>query len=200
MNITQRSPLIIGVGLALLQLFTRGHHFASIEALPSASWAVFFLAGFYCRKNVYFLVLLAEVALLDFWAITFNNVSSFCVSPAYGLLVFAYGALWFGGKQFRRHFQSVKATQWQTLISLVFFVVVSALICDLISSGGFYFFSGRFTEPTLAEFFQRLATYFPKYLSSMALYIVFATLVHIIVGMGQQLISRNSNTPNQSAK
>ena len=44
MNLTPRTQLLIGLALALLMAMTRGQHFATLN-LPSASWAVFFLAG-----------------------------------------------------------------------------------------------------------------------------------------------------------
>src|SRR5690554_3136356 len=40
-------PIVLG--LAVLMAATRSHHFASVTHLPDASWAVFFLAGFYLR-------------------------------------------------------------------------------------------------------------------------------------------------------
>ena len=44
MNLSTRNQLLIGLALAVLMAITRGHHFATVN-LPSASWAVFFLAG-----------------------------------------------------------------------------------------------------------------------------------------------------------
>ena len=49
MNLSIRNQLAIGVGLVLLMTLTREYHFASIHSLPGASWAIFFLAGFYLR-------------------------------------------------------------------------------------------------------------------------------------------------------
>jgi hypothetical protein len=46
----QKTQLLLSMALLTLLLATRGHHFASAFSLPSASWAVFFLAGFYLTK------------------------------------------------------------------------------------------------------------------------------------------------------
>ncbi|HNI65868.1 MAG TPA: hypothetical protein PLK97_09005, partial [Pseudomonadales bacterium] len=51
---------LIGLTLALLMAATRSQHFASLETLPSASWAVFFLAGLYLTPRWAVVGLLAE--------------------------------------------------------------------------------------------------------------------------------------------
>jgi hypothetical protein len=48
----------------------------------------------------------------------------------------------------------------------------------LLSSGAFFFFSGRFAEPTLAEFGARLVRYFPLALEGVALYLAAAVIVY----------------------
>ena len=52
---------------------------------------------------------------------------------------------------------------------------------ELFSSGGFYFFSGRF-EPNLAEFGARIARYFPSSLATLAFYVAVAAIVHAAFG------------------
>ena len=60
-----------------------------------------------------------------------------------------------------------------------------AAVCELFSSGGSYFFSGRSAEPTLAEFAGRLVTYFPRYLQSLAFYVGIAAVVHAPFGLAR---------------
>ncbi|MDP3679168.1 MAG: hypothetical protein Q8R23_08815, partial [Methylotenera sp.] len=96
------TQIIIGAVLAGLVIATRGHHFASINALPSASLAVFFLAGLYLRPTWMFPALLALCAGLDFSAITYGGVSNFCVTPAYAFLLPAYGVMWLAGRWFAK--------------------------------------------------------------------------------------------------
>jgi len=90
MNTPQRSQWMIGAFLVLLMAVTRGHHFASIEHLPSASWAVYFLAGIYLKPLWSFPLLSVEAFLLGFAEFTFGGVSSFCVTPTYIWLVPSY--------------------------------------------------------------------------------------------------------------
>lgn len=174
LQLSSRAQLGLGLGLALLMLATRGHHFASLENLPSASWSVFFLAGFYLRSKWAFPALMAEAVLLDFIAVGFQGVSDFCVSAAYPMLLPAYGSLWLGGLWFARRYRP----QLSSLLPLSLAVLAASGACELISSGSFYFFSGRFADPTLAEFGLRLLRYGPLSLESMAFYIGIAALLH----------------------
>jgi hypothetical protein len=87
LTLSKTNQIIIGVVLVALIIMTRGHHFASINALPSASVAAFFLAGVYLRPMWVLPALVTLCAGLDFAAITYGNTSSFCVTPAYGFLV-----------------------------------------------------------------------------------------------------------------
>ncbi len=43
--LSKQTQIVIGLVLVLLMAVTRGHHFATLNHLPGASWAVFFLAG-----------------------------------------------------------------------------------------------------------------------------------------------------------
>jgi hypothetical protein len=175
MNLDKRHQLWIGLALVALLALTRGHHFASIENLPSASWAVFFLAGFYLRSAWAFALLLGEAVLLDYAAITFGGVSSFCVTPAYGFLLPAYGSLWLAGRRFAARY----ALAWSALLPFAAAFMMGAVASELFSSGGFYFFGGRYVDPTLAEFGSRLVQYFPRMLSSFAFWVATATVVHL---------------------
>ncbi|MBA3584515.1 MAG: hypothetical protein H0W36_08315, partial [Gemmatimonadetes bacterium] len=146
-TIAPRSALAIGLSLALLMAATRSHHFATTLHLPDASWATFFLAGFYLRPLWVFPALIALAGMSDYVAIAWFGVSDFCASPAYGFLLPAYGALWLAGRWYAgRHRFALS-----TLIPLAGSVVIGAAVCELISSGGFYFFSGRFAETSLVE-------------------------------------------------
>ena len=171
-----RSQLAIGLTLALLLAATRSHHFATALHLPDASWAVFFLAGFYLRTVWMFPALIALAGVSDYVTIAWFGVSDFCVSPAYGLLLPAYGALWLAGRWYAgRHRFALS-----TLIPLAGSVVIGAALCEIISSGGFYFFSGRFAETSLVELGLRLAKYFPPSMESLALWMGIAIVAHIV--------------------
>lgn len=173
-KLAPRYQLLVGLALAALLAMTRGQHFASVN-LPSASWAVFFLAGVFVRPKWMFPALFLEASLLDFAAIQWAGVSDWCMSPAYWMLVPAYGSLWLGGRLYARWHRD----QFSSLATLALCVMVGAFVCYLFSGGGFLYFSGRYPEPSLMLLVDRIATYYPHYLSSLALYVGVAALLFI---------------------
>jgi len=164
----------VGLVLGALLIATREYHFATLDLLPSASWSAFFLAGIFLSPIWVFPALFVAAALLDLWAVTWGGVSSFCISPAYALLIPAYGALWSAG----RLYVAAYRPRWSNVAVLGAYLLVGAVVCDLLSSGGFYFLSGRFQHPALATFGARFVTYFPPYLESLLFYVGIAAGTH----------------------
>ncbi len=185
LTLSTRSQAGIGIALVSLMIITRGHHFASLQNLPDASWAIFFLAGMYLRSAWPLLGFFALSWWLDFAAYTWGGTSGFCLTPAYIFLLPAYSALWFAGRWYANQHQFA----WRTLMPLSLSILVGLSLCELFSSGGFYFFSGRFEETTLVEFGSRLVKFFPMYIESFLFYIGIATVVHttfVLIPSNQQ--------------
>ncbi|MDP2266542.1 MAG: hypothetical protein Q8J70_08345 [Thiobacillus sp.] len=175
LNLTARQQIAISLVLVLMMLFTRSHHWASIHSLPDASWAIFFLLGVYVRALWVVPALIAASVVIDYVAITWGGVSDFCVSPAYWLLIPAYLVLFAGGRFYARGHR-LSLLGLARLIGIALAVVV---VAELLTSGGFYFYSGRFAEPTLAGFVPRFEKYFPRMLGTFALYLGVAATVHV---------------------
>lgn len=190
LTLSNRHQLFIAIALTLLMVTTRGHHFASLEHLPEASWALFFLAGLYLRPAWVFAALLALAALLDYAAITWGGVSSFCISPAYAMLLPAYGALWLAGRWYARHY----SFEWRTVMPLSLAVLIGTTTCEVISSGSFYFFSGRFADTTLMEFGARLIKYFPHSIQSVLFYIAIAAVTHIVFVLTRNAAAKHNTS------
>ena len=175
LNLSARQQIAISLVLVLMMLLTRSHHWASIHSLPDASWAIFFLLGVYVRALWVVPALIAASVVIDYVAITWGGVSDFCVSPAYWLLIPAYVVLFAGGRFYARgHRLSLLG-----LARLVGVALAVVVVAELLTSGGFYFFSGRFAEPTLAGFVPRFEQYFPRMLGTFALYLGAAAAVHV---------------------
>ena len=189
MNLSVRNQLIIGAGLVLLMILTREYHFSSLHSLPGASWAVFFLAGFYLRAIWPLAGLFILTWALDFSAYTWGGASSFCLTSSYVFLLPAYSALWYAGSWYARRYQF----EWQTLLPLSLSLMTGAAVCELFSSGGFYFFSGRFEETTLIEFGQRLVQYFPHYMGSLVFYIGIVVIIHTMFTFAQDSFKAHGN-------
>lgn len=172
--LSARARWIAGAVLVVVMLGTRSHHFLTPLHLPDASWAVFFLAGVLLGGLVPLAGLLALAGAVDYLAIQFGGVSAFCVSAAYAALIGAYGALYLaGGAYARLHRRSI-----HTALPFVGLALVGTAVCEIISSGSFYFLSGRFADPSLATFGERLVRYFPYALEGMALYLGAAVIAY----------------------
>ena len=167
--------VLVGLGLAMLMLLTRGQHATAIGFLPDASWAVFFLVGVYLRPAWALPAFMAGAFLLDLVAVTWVGVSGFCISPAYVFLVPAHAALWAAGRWYAGHHSFRVAT----LLPLAAAVFGAAVAAELLASGSFYLFSGRFEDLSLAELISRLLRYFPSSLEALAFYTGIAALVHV---------------------
>ncbi|OIQ86830.1 hypothetical protein GALL_312980 [mine drainage metagenome] len=181
MTTDNRKQLGIGATLALMIFATHGHHFGTALHLPPATWAVFFLAGFYVRRAWVFAALLAEVVAIDYFAISVGGVSNHCISPAYGFMLPAYGSLWLMG----RWLASRYSFSLSALPALAASLVAGSLLAEIFSSGGFYFFSGRFADASLAGFGPLLLQYFPQSLASFAFWMGTALAVHVALTMVQ---------------
>ncbi len=183
--LSKRNAVILAVALSILMWLTRDHHVATLTHLPDASWAIFFLLGFYFRQRMMLPVFLAQAALADYVAITQFGVDDYCVTAAYPFLIPAYFSLWMAGRWYAAHHQF----HARSLPLFATAVATGAAACELISSGSFYFLGGRFADTSLTEFASRLAQYFPGNLANVALYLGVAALIHVLITNAQHSAS-----------
>ncbi len=164
--------------LALVMLATRINHFG---ALPDASWAVFFIAGFYLRGSARwaFPLLMAFAVLIDFVVITSQGISfwsHYCVSPAYWFLLPSYAALWAGGSLLRSRYAGLHARDLGLLVASA---VVATSVCYLISNGSFYWISASVPLRSFAGWMENLGDWYLPYLRTTLMYVGAATVLHV---------------------
>lgn len=148
--------------LALVMLVTRTHSLSNVMHLPDTSLASFFVLGFLVRRPAAFAGLFGLGLAIDLTVINVLGGSDFCFTPAYWMLVPAYGVMWLAGR-----FAATRlGAQAKQIPATLLLVAVATLTSELFSSGGFYFLGGRFPDPTLTEFLPRLARYFPATLTA----------------------------------
>lgn len=186
-TLSRYGTVVLAGALSVLMWVTRGNHIVSPTHLPDASWAIFFLLGFYFRERLLLPLFLAQAAIIDYVAISHFGTSSYCVTPAYVFLAPAYAALWFAGRWSARHFE-VAARNLPRFATAAF---VGALACEIISSGSFYFLGGRFADTSVGEFGARLVAYFPGDLGGVALYLGVAALIHLALTGGRHAASHS---------
>jgi len=182
----------IFVILALVMTATRVNHFA---ALPDASWAVFFVAGFYLRGAARwaFPLLIALAVLIDFFVITSQGIdfwSHYCVSAAYWFLLPAYFALWLGGSLLRRLYAGL-GVRTLGLLAVLLFAAVS--VCYLISNGSYYWLSDGWLTPgkvrSFAGWTENLGDWYLPYLRTSAIYVGIAAALHVVVAIAVRSMS-----------
>lgn len=188
LTLSTRHQIAIGLLLAVFMTLTRSHHFATLHNLADASWAVFFLAGIYLRSAWPLPGFFALSWGLDVAATTWGDVSDFCMTPAYIFLLPAYASLWLAGRWYAKRHQFA----WRTVIPLSISIMAGLTLCELFSGGGFYFFSGRIAETSVAEFGEQLLKYFPLYIETFVFYLGIAVAVHaLLMLIAQQFNPRN---------
>lgn len=168
--------------LALLMLATRPQPFDQYFHLPDTAWASFFVMGYALRARWAFPALFALGFAIDVVAIYGLGVSDFCFTLAYWMLLPSYGTMWLAGRFAARHL----APRLSSLPAFAALISASAFVAHLFSSGGFYFLGGRFAEPTLAEFWPRVQTYFPGNLLAVLIWTGIAALAFGLWRMTQR--------------
>ncbi len=172
MTFSKNSQFILLGFLGLLMFLTRGQHFAVLNTLPSASLAIFFILGFYIPRIIWFSVFVVIAFAIDFYSVTWGNISNFCVSPAYPFLIPSYLSLWLAGRIYKKFYRF----SFQTLPILLASTVSGVVISQFFSSGSFYFLSGRFQETSWSTFLERLSIYTPTSLNNTLFYLSIAAV------------------------
>ncbi len=162
-----RDQWAVGMGLVALMVATRGQHFASVDALPSASWAIFFLAGALLRPLWTLPAFFVLSSALDLGSYAAGTITDWCLSPAYWALALAYASLWLGGRAYR----DLHRDGMRDVPRLALALLASGSVAYLFSKGGYWFFSGRYPDPTLQGFIARIPAYYPRALGTLAGYV-----------------------------
>lgn len=174
-NLTAIQRLWALMGFALLMLATRFHHFGSVNFLPDASLAVFFLAGFYLTRatphdsqskfawydcdGVYFSALVLLAGLIDYLAINFGGVSDWCVSVAYLFLIPTYAVMYLGGRS-SFHFKQLSVND---LSKIAVLLSMAVLLAFFISNASFFWFSDRYVDMDVYSYSLRVLPYLIPY-------------------------------------
>jgi hypothetical protein len=182
MSLSNPQRLGIGLLLAAVMLLTRVNHFG---ILPDASWAVFFLGGYYLRPQSRWAFPLGMVlAVLVDWQVISASGQSFwahyCVSVAYWFLVPSYLAMWLGGSVLAK---LQRGAGWNALAWLVPVFVVATSACFVLSNGSFYWLSDVVANPTLAGWGKNLGDWYLPYLFTAGMYVSAAAVLHVVVAL-----------------
>lgn len=177
-TLTSATQRFIGLGLMAFMLATRFHHFGDTLHLPDASWAIFFIAGFYLPAGWLAGLMLLAIGI-DAAAVGWLGVSGYCLTPAYAALQLAHAALWLGGRSLRGQ----ASEDWRGLARFALTAGGAVLAAFIVSNTSFYWLGGQIAEPGLAEFGEQFMRYLPAYFGVNALYLGVAALLHTLLGL-----------------
>jgi hypothetical protein len=154
--------------LALWMLLTRLPDASQWLHLRDASMAVFFIGGLLLRSPLAFAGFIALAFGIDAVVFARTDMLHLCLSPAYGFLIPAYGALWFSGRWL------APRTRGDARGGVLAAAAggVAASLSFLISNGSFYLLSGLFGELSLAGFAAQFARYAPGFVLTGSAWIV----------------------------
>lgn len=185
---TPARRLGILVALMLVMAATRIHLSLLHHSVLDASWAVFFLGGFWLAGRGsragavwMFALLMAEAVLLDYLVISQQGIdfwSHYCVSIAYWFLLPSYLSLWLGGSWLARHTSGLGLG---TLGFAVATLLVSVTACYVISNGSFYWLSHSVPAPrSFAAWWENLQDWYLPFLQTTAMYVGLGAIVHVL--------------------
>ncbi|MGY1459691.1 hypothetical protein ACW5F0_13780 [Luteimonas sp. A534] len=197
MNTNLQRAIVLSL-LVLLMAATRSHVFTHFTPVPDATWAAFFIGGFYLRAwaRWAFPALMALAVVIDYIVISgqgLNFFAHYCVSPGYWMLVPAHAGMWAGGHWLRsRH----DGADFRALARLAGVLVLATAACHLFAQGGFYWLSPAVAEPTFAGWAANYGHWFAPYLGATAMFVAAAALAQVV----SESVARNAGPARQRGK
>ncbi len=178
--------------LALIMAATRSGHSGTPWVPPDASWAVFFVGGFYLTREWRWALaaLLIEAVAIDYAAIRYAGVSNYCMTVAYWFIVPAYSLLWVGGAWLRRGYLRAPIDLARLLLSLALCVT----LCFLLTQGSFYWLGGRVGQASLAGWWSNFTRWYGHFLTVSGAYVALAALIELAV----QAIDSDASVPGET--
>lgn len=165
--------------LSFLMLATRTHHFSSFNHLPSASIAIFFLAGMYLRNIKAFWFFYILTLTIDLASSYYRGQFGDCITTSYPALVLSYGVMFTVGYYTRPNWQQ---SDWHiNIIKVALALFIASSIAFFISNGSYYALSGKFPELSWAEYATRVDKYFFKSISNPIFYVTSAMVIDFTI-------------------
>ena len=181
MNTHLQRAIVLSL-LVLLMAATRSHVFSHFTPVPDASWAVFFIGGFYLRSWARWALpgLMALAVLIDYLVISGQGMDFFahyCVSPGYWMLLVAHAVMWAGGHWLRGRYTGASLG---ALARTAAVLVPATALCHLFAQGGFNWLSPAVAEPTVAGWAANYGHWFPSYLAATAMFVAVAAIAQAV--------------------
>ena len=171
--------ITIFVVLTFLMLATRTHHFVSLTQLPSASIAVFFLAGMYLRDSKVFWVFYFLSVTIDLASSYYRGQFGDCMTTSYPALVFSYAAMFTVGFYAKPNWLT---SAWHiNIVKVALALFIGSSIAFFISNGSYYTLSGKFPNLSWLEYSARVDKYYFRSISNPIFYVVSAIVIDFTI-------------------
>lgn len=191
-TLSLRSLLLTVAALALWMLLTRLPEASQWLHVRDASLAVFFIGGLLLRSPLAFAGFVALAFGIDAVVFARTDMLHLCLSPAYGFLVPAYGALWFTG----RWLAPRTRMDARGLVLAGAAGCAAVVVSFAISNGSFYLLGGLFSAPSFSGFVEQFARYAPGFvLTGGAWIVVGLAVVRLLSPEGLRVHARAAILP-----
>ena len=172
-ELTPKKQWLITILLLIVMVLTRSDYMPNLQ---DASWAVFFLVGFYLRSYIGLAIIILFAVIIDFSMIAAQGGhQDYYLAPSYLFIIPAYAALWFAG----RLTANIYCENIKGLFIFIALSSLGAIACDLISSGGFFWLSSEVLDLSFSEMIERRLDFMPVYLKTIGIYLGIASIIHI---------------------
>ncbi|MHC8441592.1 MAG: hypothetical protein ACYYK0_05315 [Candidatus Eutrophobiaceae bacterium] len=143
----------------LLALFaTHPQSLSSLTHLPNITVALMFLGGMHLKNARWWALFFLCTVLIDNLSVRYAGVSNHCITLAYLFMLPTYAMPWIFGARYAAQSHSCH------IIPLFAHMLAASTLAFFLSDVSFYFLSGYFV-PNFAEYMQRFALYYPKYVA-----------------------------------
>jgi hypothetical protein len=180
---------MIAVILIAIMIVTRLPVLAGFLHVADASWAVFFLAGYWLpeRWRWMFPALIATAVAIDLIAIEWMGVPNYCLTRAYWFIVPGYASLWLGGALLRRHASGDLRGVGVALLALL----TSASLCFLVTNASFFWLGERVAAPTWDGWIENFMRWYWPFVRTTLIHAGPVVLVRLLLyGGGAEAVGR----------
>lgn len=169
---TNNKSLWLAISLLAVIGLTRMQHFGSAVYLPDATLAVLFVGGLLVASRSWLGLALIAAFGMDAYALGWQGVSDYCMSPGYWGLIPTYALVWGAGRWL------AKRPQPFALLPYALFGWAAASVAFVLSNAFWYSFTDKVGNMPIVEFSQRIAHYYTPYVGYTLMYLGIAWLAH----------------------
>ncbi|KAF0836021.1 hypothetical protein FNL37_2321 [Methylovorus glucosotrophus] len=160
----------VGAILILLIIATRTQHFGNDVYLPDATLAVLFMGGLLITNTGWLGLALIAAFGMDGYAMGWQGVSDYCMSPGYWGLIPTYGLVWGAGRLL------ADSDKPFSILPFALFAWGSTSIAFVVSNAFWFAFSDKVDSLTITEFSVRVAKYYMPYVGYALMYVAIGWL------------------------